>query len=140
MSEQFTNPAGDTAAAAVPGWYLDESNPGFNRYWDGQVWTQNLAPVAHAEPTGFHSQPATKKPTNSAAIASLVFGLLGLFGLFITSPIAVVLGHIALSKIRRNGDDGKPLAVIGLMLGYLGTLALTLLVLFVIAAFRGYSP
>lgn len=50
--------------------------------------------------------------TNTCAILALVFGILG------GSVVAVVLGHVALSQIRRTGDQGRGMAIAGLVLGY----------------------
>lgn len=61
--------------------------------------------------------PAVARPTNGLAIASLVTGLLGF------AIIPVILGHVALSQIRRTGDGGSALAIVGLVLGYLACLA-----------------
>lgn len=65
-------------------------------------------------------------PTNSNAVAALVFSLLWGFGLF--SLGAVILGHVALHQIRRTGEGGNGLAVAGLILGYLGALPLAVMV------------
>lgn len=51
--------------------------------------------------------------TNGLAIAAFVLGLCGF------AVLPVVLGHIALGQIRRTGDGGSALAIIGLVLGYL---------------------
>lgn len=50
--------------------------------------------------------------TNVFAILALVFGLLG-------GVLGIVFGHIALSQIRRTGEEGRALAIAGLVLGYL---------------------
>ena len=52
--------------------------------------------------------------TNTMAIMALVFGLVGGTG------IPIVLGHVALSQIRRTGEGGRGLAIAGLVLGYVG--------------------
>ncbi|MFC8934238.1 DUF4190 domain-containing protein [Rhodococcus sp. NPDC057135] len=49
--------------------------------------------------------------TNSLAIAALVCG-------FVFAPLAIVFGHISLGQIRRTGEQGHGLAVLGLVLGY----------------------
>lgn len=49
--------------------------------------------------------------TNTFAILALVFGIVG-------GPLGVILGHVALSQIRRTGQDGSGLAIAGLVLGY----------------------
>jgi hypothetical protein len=57
--------------------------------------------------------------TSGKAIASLVCGL---FLFFPISIAAVVLGHLALAEIRKSAGrlQGHALAVVGLVLGYLG--------------------
>jgi uncharacterized protein DUF4190 len=58
--------------------------------------------------------------TNSAAIASLVFGIASwLVCPFIGGVVAVILGHVARGQIRRTGEGGGGLAIAGLILGYL---------------------
>ena len=62
--------------------------------------------------------PATA--TNGLAIASLVFGLAQfvLLGPLATIP-AIVCGHVARRQIRRTGEQGAGLALVGLALGWL---------------------
>lgn len=75
---------------------------------------------------------ATPAPTSGTAIASLVLGVLAwVFLPFIGAVIAVILGHLARSEIRRaprGAIEGDGLAIAGLVLGY-AQLALCLLVL-----------
>ncbi|OBB77400.1 DUF4190 domain-containing protein [Mycobacterium sp. 852014-52144_SCH5372336] len=65
--------------------------------------------------------PAAK--TNSMAIAALVSSL-------VLAPLGIVFGHIALSQIKRSGEDGRGLAIAGLVIGYIFTAILLLWVLF----------
>jgi peptidyl-prolyl cis-trans isomerase B (cyclophilin B) len=62
------------------------------------------APYA-AAPTG--------PKTNTLAIVSLVLA-------FFVSLGAVICGHIALGQIKKTGENGRGLAIAGLVLGYLG--------------------
>ncbi|MEO1825982.1 MAG: DUF4190 domain-containing protein [Roseibacillus sp.] len=76
-------------------------------------------------------QPApqyTPPQTSGLAIASLVCSIVGV------SLVAVILGHIALGKIRRSNGavDGKGLALAGTIVGYVG---LFLFIIFVIVPF-----
>ena len=61
-------------------------------------------------------QPAPQ--TSGMAIASLVTGLLCM------SPVAIILGHISMSKIKKSSGQltGSGLALVGLILGYIGLL------------------
>jgi len=61
----------------------------------------------------------------SIAIASLIFGIIGGYpSLSTASIVAVVLGHVALVKIKKNPNvySGKGMAIAGLILGYIGLL------------------
>ena len=55
-------------------------------------------------------------PTNTMAIASLVCA-------FVFAPLGIVFGHLSLSQIRRTGEDGRSLAIAGLVIGYVVTIA-----------------
>src|SRR6202012_5937440 len=58
-----------------------------------------------------------QRPTNSLAVASMVFGLATpLFGL--TALPAVILGHKARGQIRRTGERGDGMALTGLIIGW----------------------
>jgi Domain of unknown function (DUF4190) len=81
---------------------------------------------------GLRQTPAAR--TNPSAIAALVCGVLAFCGLAPIGIAAVILGHKALSQIRRTGQDGYGLARAGLVLGYLA-LALAVLGLLVMLAF-----
>jgi peptidyl-prolyl cis-trans isomerase B (cyclophilin B) len=66
------------------------------------------------------------RQTNAMAIGSLVAA-------FVFPPLGIVLGHIALSQIRRNDEDGHGIAIAGLAIGYVFTgLYLLLIVFYVI--------
>lgn len=75
--------------------------------------------------------------TNGMAIASLIFGIASWFVFpFIAAILAIIFGHVARGQIRRQGEQGGAMAIIGLILGYLN-LALSMfgivvLILFII--------
>jgi peptidyl-prolyl cis-trans isomerase B (cyclophilin B) len=73
--------------------------------------------------SGYYGYLGTYPPprsTNSLAIVSLVCA-------FLFAPLGIVFGHISLSQIKRSGEEGRGLAIAGLVIGYLIT-ALTVLV------------
>ena len=82
-------------------------------------------------------------PTNGMAIASLVFGILGLTVLFgLGSILALVFGYVARGQIKRsNGaEGGRGLAMAGLVLGWIGVaLSILMVVLFVVGAFVAFN-
>jgi hypothetical protein len=54
---------------------------------------------------------------NTLAVVSLASAVSG-----IASLMAVITGHIALAQIKKSGESGRTMAIIGLVLGYLGIL------------------
>jgi type IV pilus assembly protein PilA len=70
--------------------------------------------------------------TSGMAIGSLVCGLLPFF--LVTPIIAVVLGHVSLSQIKKSAGrlKGKGMAIAGLVLGY-ATIAMIPLILIIAA-------
>lgn len=82
---------------------------------------------------GYYGPPA--KSTNGLAIASLICSLAGLLTC-LSAPVGIVLGHIALSQIKREGSNGRGLAIGGLVIGYLLTLAIVGFVIFAIIGFN----
>ena len=70
------------------------------------------APSTEVEPVAEETQ------TNGLAMASFACGL----GQFVFGPLttipAIVFGHMARSQIRRTGEQGAGLALVGLMLGW----------------------
>jgi peptidyl-prolyl cis-trans isomerase B (cyclophilin B) len=71
-------------------------------------------------PAGYSAGYAQPKSTNALAIASLVCA-------FVFAPLGIVFGHISLSQIKKTGEEGRGLALAGLVISYLIT-ALTVLV------------
>ncbi len=81
------------------GWYPDPApaNPGTQRYWNGQSWTNHTAPgqapSAHFTPSGWSPQPA--RPTSGpGSLASLPLRLCArlIDGLLASVAMAVVVG------------------------------------------------
>lgn len=59
--------------------------------------------------------PYRPPQTNAMAIASLICA-------FLFAPLGIVFGHLSLSQIKKSGEDGRGLAVAGLVIGYLITI------------------
>lgn len=60
------------------------------------------------------NQMQAAKPTNGFAITALVSSL-------VLAPLGIIFGHLALRQISRTGENGRGLAVGGLVLGYVFT-------------------
>jgi hypothetical protein len=64
--------------------------------------------------------------TNPLAIVALVLG-------FVFPLLAIPVGHIARGQILRTGERGDGLALAGLVLGYLGLIAVVVALIAVVA-------
>jgi len=82
---------------------------------------------------GVPATPAQPQQTSGMAIGSLICGLLPFF--LLTPIAAIVLGHMALSQIKRSARrlKGSGMAIAGLVLGY-SSVASLLVILIIIAA------
>lgn len=84
---------------------------------------------------------ATTVKTSALAIWSLVLGILTFlcFG-FLAGIPAVICGHLARTRIRQSQGSltGGGLALAGLILGYVGTVIATLMILLALIAFPRY--
>ncbi len=104
--------------------------------------TQQPAPAygqqapAYGQPAPAYGQPAPgygqpygqpAKKTNVLAIVSLIASIAGfVIAWGIGSIVGIICGHISLSQIKKTGEEGRGLAVAGLIVGYIG-LALAIL-------------
>ncbi|MEU6710890.1 DUF4190 domain-containing protein [Nonomuraea sp. NPDC046802] len=68
---------------------------------------------------GYYGPPQQPRSTNGMAVASLVLGIIGLIFCGLTSIPGVILGHIALNKIKRTGEEGHGMAMGGLVTSYI---------------------
>jgi type IV pilus assembly protein PilA len=66
--------------------------------------------------------------TSGKAIGSLICGIINVFPLFI---VAIILGHLALSDIKKSAGrlGGRGLAIAGLVLGYLGVVFIPIILI-----------
>jgi hypothetical protein len=73
-------------------------------------------------------QPGHPHGTNGQAIGALVAGIVGIPLCFcgIPSIIAIVLGILAMNETKRTGQDGRGMALAGVIIGVIG-LALSVL-------------
>ncbi|MGN6324386.1 DUF4190 domain-containing protein [Pseudolysinimonas sp.] len=87
---------------------------------------------AYGQPYGYAAGPRT----NVLAIVSLVLSLAGLVT-GITAVGGIICGHIAMAQIKRTGENGRGLALGGVIAGYiiagLGILLIIAYVIFLVA-------
>jgi len=91
------------------------------------------SPAQATPPAVTPSIPSTAAETSGKAIGSLICGLF--FWIFPVSIVAIILGHISLSEIRKSAGrlKGDGLAIAGLVLGYMGLAAVPVLIIAAIA-------
>jgi hypothetical protein len=78
------------------------------------------AAPAYGQTAPAYGQPTGAK-TNTLAIISLVASIAGIVILWgIGSIVGVICGHISLSQIKKTGEQGRGMAVAGLIVGYIG--------------------
>ena len=86
--------------------------------------------------SGYSTQPAIPPSapalgtTNGFAIASLVLGIVGITGFpLIPSVLALIFGYKGKKQIDRSGgaEQGRGIAIAGIVLGWIGTIFLLLL-------------
>jgi hypothetical protein len=65
-----------------------------------------------------YSPYAPTQGTNGMAVASLVLGILWVW--WIGSILAIVFGFVALGQLKVRNQQGRGLAIAGLVLGFIG--------------------
>src|ERR1700712_102843 len=113
--------SGDAWAQPYP---QDYPHPYAGQPYPGQPYPGQPYPGPYPYPP-----PAGPRPTNAMAIASIVCA-------FILAPLGVIFGHISLSQIKKTGEEGRGLAIAGLVISYMITVltivVVALSVLFVV--------
>ncbi|BDI23831.1 DUF4190 domain-containing protein [Herbiconiux sp. L3-i23] len=93
-------------------------------------------PGYSAQPTSYSSAPAPA-PWNVLSIVAFVLSLLGF------TVVAIILGHIGLSQIKKTGQQGRGFGIAALIIGYvtlvLGIIAVAIIVPLIIASAQ-YAP
>ena len=97
-------PYGAPAQSAPYGGYPVQTTPG-------------AAPVY-----GYGGGYASARRTNGLSIASLVLSIVGLLWIlpFVGSVAGAIMGHISLNQIKRTGDNGRGMALAGIIVGWAG--------------------
>jgi Domain of unknown function (DUF4190)/zinc-ribbon domain len=121
----------DRTSPSQPVSTFPRSDEGWRQAWlQYSAWEPNAVGVAQSgaqwsSPAGFASVPRT----NGMAIASLVLGLVWVF--WIGSVLAVIFGFMAIREIDASGgaQNGRGLAVAGIILGFLSLAGLVVAII-----------
>ncbi|WP_256977955.1 DUF4190 domain-containing protein [Microbacterium sp. Yaish 1] len=78
--------------------------------------------------------------TNTLAVVSMIASIVGFIWLLpvIGSVAGVIMGHISLSQIKRTNENGRGMALAGLIVGYAG-LALAIVGIIIVASLIGWA-
>ena len=82
--------------------------------------TEAPPPVEPAPEPIPEAPPPASEGTNGLAIASLICGILSIVCCGLLSGIpAIIMGHMAVGRIKLSGQGGRGLAMAGLIMGYI---------------------
>lgn len=113
---------------------MTDQNPTPHGQPSSQNPYQGQQPAYQGQPYGgqpaYQGQNGAPGQRNTLALVSLILGIAG-FVTSISSIAAIVTGHIALSQIKKRGEEGRGMALTGLILGYV---VLVLSIIAIIAA------
>jgi len=89
---------------------------------------QTTASTSTAGPGAIPSPYVGTPQTSGKAIGSLICGIINIFPL---SVVAIILGHLSLSEIKKSAGrlGGRGLAIAGLILGYLGVVFIPIILI-----------
>lgn len=96
----------------------------------------------HNDVDRYYSDPLPPPPyvvpkTNSKSIAALVLGILSVmipYLGFLIGIVAIVFASISLKEIKLRMEQGRGLAIAGLVCGIIGTAIYAIIILFILAA------
>jgi uncharacterized membrane protein len=80
-----------------------------------------------------NSKDNSVEDTNSFSIVSLVLGIL--FFVPLAPILAIIFGFIALNQIKRTGEQGRGMAIAGIILGFFWIALLIIILAFLAAVF-----
>jgi hypothetical protein len=83
---------------------------------------------------GWAPQPYVARKTNGFAIASLILGVLWMY--WVGSILALIFGYIGKNQIdnSNNTQDGRGLAIAGIVLGWIGVAVLAIIIVVAVAS------
>ena len=112
-----------TARPAPPGQNAPAFSPGSDQYVNGLPSGFVFPGTEHLNPAEIFSGPGYTAPrprTDSGATAALTCGLLGFIPL--VGVAGIILGTVALRRLRHSYDSGEGMAWLGLILGVVSAL------------------
>lgn len=95
----------------------------------------NVPPAPPAQPapsygTGAPAYNASAPSYGAPTQRTNVLAIVSLVSSFFISIVGIITGHIALSQIKKTGEQGRGLAIAGLIIGYIGLVVGIILAIF----------
>jgi len=111
--------------------------------WSGQPGASVPNDPYSQQRYGFTPPPPYAPPkTNAKSVVALVLGIVSIvlpyLGLLI-GILAIIFASLSFKEIKRTGEQGKGMAVAGLVCGIVGTAIYAIIILFVIIAVFAFS-
>ncbi|MCU6707734.1 DUF4190 domain-containing protein [Paenibacillus sp. J5C_2022] len=92
---------------------------------------------------GYQQPPSPYPPkTNGKAITALVLGILAItipYLGFIIGIIAIIFASLAFKEIKQRQEQGRGLAIAGLVCGIIGTALYAIIIILFVVAFAAFS-
>jgi hypothetical protein len=122
-------PRTDHPAPGYPSYPAGYQQPGYGAPYPPPPPQYGAPPAGYPSYGGAYSAPAG---TNGMAIASLVSSVAGIACCGIGAIVGLVLGIVALNQIKQTNQDGRGLAIAGIVIGGIGIAAGLVYFLFVL--------
>lgn len=112
----YGGPAGSPYGTPAPSPYGAPAPSPYGAQYPVQT-TPGAPPVASY---GYGAYPP--KRTNGLAIASMILSIVGFIWIlpFLGGLIGAIMGHFALGQIKNTGEDGRGMALAGIIVGWAG--------------------
>lgn len=93
----------ETPSPEVPaGWYPDPTQTATQRYWDGNAWTEQRAPLATSAPP--EQSPAWTIDVSPRLVLGILGAVAAVVGTFLPHAESATLLHIAHNTLISSGD------------------------------------
>lgn len=90
-------------------------------------------PPPQAAPPPYYYQPYPARRTNGLAIAAMVCGICG-FLYLIPAILGIVFGCVAVRQVKRDGTEGRGMAIAGIAVGTSWLALVAVIILLVVAS------
>jgi Domain of unknown function (DUF4190) len=124
--------------------YGSPGQPGQGPYGQGPYGQSPYGPPPYGP--GAYGQPGQgpygwqqPRRTNSLAIAALCCGIAQVIAGPLTGIPAIILGYVSMGQIRQTGEDGRGMAITGIVLGIAGLLLTVLVIIIFISIAHSIS-